>query len=119
MPHAIVLSCHVQNLLPQGTPIETIDKLFRTKIRNELFNRNRALNLVLKRPSSKSTYLGKGELYNIFSGLNIMCTQVSHQEGQAQDQQGERTNQGHCHDQGQGHDQEFWLVLVRVEGPGG
>jgi len=60
---------------PKGTSLEQIDKKFRIKLRQELFNIQRVLFIVLKSPNASTKHMGKGELYNVFAGLGIMCTQ--------------------------------------------
>jgi len=70
----------LQSLLPKGSSVEAIDRVFRTRIRKELFNTHRTLMNVLKRPSQKTQYLRMPELYSIFCSLNMMPTQAQLEE---------------------------------------
>ena len=55
---------------------QAIDRKFRIQLRKELFNIQRVLFIVMKSPYAATKYMTKAELYNVFAGLGIMCTQA-------------------------------------------
>jgi len=66
----------LSKLLPRNTPLEAIDKLFRTKLRKLLFNVDVCMFTVLKRPTPASKFMDRDGVFNVFNGLGIMCTQL-------------------------------------------
>jgi len=70
------LSNRFLNSLPTGTPIEAVDKLFRAKLRKQLFNLDRCMFTVLKRPSASANSLDRDCLFNMFVGLGLTPTKM-------------------------------------------
>jgi len=60
--------------LPQGTPIEKVEKLFINRMRKQLFDTGMAMHQVLHRPGSHVETFDAGELWNILRSHGMMCS---------------------------------------------
>lgn len=70
------LSHRFITMLPVGTPIEAVDKLFRSKLRKLVLNVDRCVFSVLKKPSATAKSLDRDALFNIFVAIGSTPTKT-------------------------------------------
>lgn len=66
---------NVKRPMPKGTSFKTAEKVFKTRLRQQLFNVEASINNVFERPSNGTTFMDRAAFWTMLNARGLMITQ--------------------------------------------